>query len=504
MLELPNFSTLSISQDTTPASEANFAALDHLAIVVPDKPMPALLQSLPQGAQLKAAFDRAGGKKPVAGRLDNGRATGVTLAPIEAGGPHAELSWARRLLADCLREQPAKLGVMTAGLDAAQRERALLAVAAAAAAAAFRLPSFKTTDERDRPLRSLQLFAPKPRLRLQETRAQALGNNIARWFTALPANELTASSYRRAAEQLAGQYGLGHEFYGETRLRNLKAGAFLAVCQGNAERDAGILQLKYRPDKKNTPELALVGKGILFDTGGTNLKPFKGMLDMHTDMQGSAVALGCLIALATLKVPYAIDAWLAITENRMSATAYKSQDVVVASNGTSIQVVHTDAEGRMVLADTLALAAKKKPKLMIDFATLTGSCIAALTNRYSGVFSNRDGAGPILIRAGVQSGERVWPFPMDDDYDSSLRSDVADIKQCAADGYGDHILAARFLQRFVPQAIPWIHVDLSAGENKGGLAHVPTAITGFGVRLILELLRRETGSPAELAAKISA
>src|SRR5690606_30114197 len=119
------------------------------------------------------------------------------------------------------------------------------------------------------------------------------------------------------------------------------------------------------------PDLTLVGKGILFDTGGTNLKPFKGMLDMHMDMQGSAVALGTLVALKTLKVPYAVDAWLALTENRLSSTAYKSQDIVTAANGTSIQVIHTDAEGRMVLADALALAARDEPKLMIDYASLT-------------------------------------------------------------------------------------------------------------------------------------
>jgi leucyl aminopeptidase len=227
------------------------------------------------------------------------------------------------------------------------------------------------------------------------------------------------------------------------------------------------------------------------------------MLDMHMDMQGSAVALGTAIALAQLKVPFAFDAWMAITENRLSAKAYKSQDVIHASNGTTIQVIHTDAEGRMVLADTLALAAREKPKLIIDYATLTGSCIAALTDRYSGVFSNREGADAVLLEAGRNSGERVWPFPMDDDFEESLKSETADIKQCAADGYGDHILAARFLMRFVPKAIAWVHVDLSAGQRKGGLAHIPTEITGFGVRYTLELLRTG-GSPAAIAERFTA
>jgi leucyl aminopeptidase len=207
-----------------------------------------------------------------------------------------------------------------------------------------------------------------------------------------------------------------------------------------------------------------------------------------------------LLALAELEAPYGIDAWLAITENRLSPDAYKSQDVVTAANGTTIQVIHTDAEGRMVLADTLALAASGKPSVIIDYATLTGACVAALTERYSGVFSNRSAANALMQEAGAQSGERVWPFPMDEDYDELLKSEVADIKQCAVENAGDHILGARFLSRFVPKTIPWMHVDLSAGQHKGGLAHIPTDITGFGVRLTLELLR--TSAPDELARRL--
>jgi leucyl aminopeptidase len=283
-------------------------------------------------------------------------------------------------------------------------------------------------------------------------------------------------------------------------LRRLGAGAFLAVAQGNPTRDAGIMHLRYRPKGQTRGALALVGKGVLFDTGGTNLKPFLGMLDMHTDMAGSAVALGTLLALAELEAPYGVDAWLAITENRLSPDAYKSQDVVTAADGTTIQVIHTDAEGRMVLADTLAIAAREKPSVIIDYATLTGACVAALTERYSGVFSNRAAANMLMQEAGAQSGERVWPFPMDADYDELLKSDIADIKQCNVENAGDHILGARFLSRFVPKTIPWMHVDLSAGQHKGGLAHIPTDITGFGVGLTLELLR--TSAPDELAQRL--
>ncbi|HEU4530508.1 MAG TPA: hypothetical protein VFR59_04950, partial [Steroidobacteraceae bacterium] len=234
--------------------------------------------------------------------------------------------------------------------------------------------------------------------------------------------------------------------------------------------------------------VSLVGKGICFDTGGTNLKAHKSMLDMHTDMEGSAVALGTLLALTRLKVKFPVDCWLAITENRIGPHAYKPQDVVRASNGTSIHVIHTDAEGRMVLADALALASRRKPELILDFATLTGACVNALTERYSGVFTNRPRWRETLERAGTQSGERTWCFPMDEDFDSDLESPLADVLQCTTEGKGDHILAARFLSRFVDPAIGWAHVDLAASQRTGGLAHINTEITGFGVRFAVNLL----------------
>jgi leucyl aminopeptidase len=261
------------------------------------------------------------------------------------------------------------------------------------------------------------------------------------------------------------------------------------VSQGNAARDAGIIKLSWRPQEKNAkPALTLVGKGICFDTGGNNLKPFKGMLDMHEDMQGSAVALGLLLTLTRLGYPEPVDCWLAVTENRIGPSAYKSRDVVKASNGVSIEVIHTDAEGRMVLADTLAMAAADGPALIVDFATLTGACVSALTTRYSGVFSNRPTLYPSLVAAGQASGERVWGFPMDEDFDEELESTAADLIQCSAEGAGDHILASRFLGRFVGQDTPWVHVDLAAGHRKGGLGLIPTGTTGFGVRYATRLL----------------
>ncbi len=215
------------------------------------------------------------------------------------------------------------------------------------------------------------------------------------------------------------------------------------------------------------------------------------MLDMHGDMQGSAVALGSLLAITELGLDIATDCWLAITENRTGPDAYKSQDIVTAANGKTIQTIHTDAEGRMALADTLVLASRDKPGVIIDYATLTGSCVNAITTKYCGVFTNRAEWHPRLKRTGKSCGERVWPFPIGKEFLEDLKSDVADIQQCSAKAPGDHILAGSFLAEFIENDTPWVHMDLSASDNEGGLGHVPTKVTGFGVRYTLSLVLDE-------------
>lgn len=381
---------------------------------------------------------------------------------------------------------PSRVAVFAGVRGAARHAEWLEALCAAACAHGFRMPTLQASVPG---LEHVEVFEAAG---LDVARAQAAADaaNLVRHLAALPPNVLDAAGYRRAIAALARRHGLAFRWIGEAALRKAGAGAFLAVAQGSATRDAGIAHLSWRPRgaRRGAPDVALVGKGIVFDTGGTNLKPHRGMLDMHTDMAGSAVALSVLIALAVLRAPVSVDAWIAITDNAIGPRAYRPQDVVRAVNGVSIQIVHTDAEGRLILADALALAGATKPKLMVDFATLTGACVTALTERMSGVFSNREGLLAQLGAAGRASGERVWPFPLDEDYDSDIASRIADVAQCAVEGKGDHILAARFLQRFVPKDVPWAHVDLSSATRKGGLAHVPTEETGFGVRLTLNLL----------------
>ena len=414
--------------------------------------------------------------------------TRVAVAIVDAAmSPYERLLAAGKAARAALEDAPTRVLLLAHGLAAEPADAALRAGVAALQAAAFRLPNFKA-ERPVAPLARIDLVARTRLAGLDRELASAAGNNLARWLTALPPNLLDAGAYRRLLAEYARRNGLKFEFYDERHLHRLGAGAFLAVARGNAARDAGIARLSYRPRGAGRAAVCLVGKGICFDTGGTNLKAHAGMLEMHTDMQGSAVALGCLHALRALGERTAVDCWLAITENRIGPTSYLPQEVVRAHDGTTIQVIHTDAEGRMVLADALSLAAATRPRLIIDYATLTGACVRALTERYSGAFTNRLATRDAIEAAGVASGERVWCFPMDADYDTDLDSAIADILQCAVDGKGDHILAARFLQRFVPREVAWLHLDLAAGQRRGGLAHVGTDVTGFGVRFTLKLL----------------
>ncbi len=480
-----------VRQRTAPPGAAGLARHASAILLLPPRPEPALWARIPHGEALRGLFARQVRKAGDSVQLRVGARAETLLTAValaEQASPFERLQSAGKLARGALEGEPGAVLLVSQGCAAPAAEAALDALVAALQAAAFRCASFKSVRERRTKLARIELVHARKLPTLERTLAGAAGNNLARWLTALPPNVLDAAGYRRLLREFARALGLGVKCHGERELRRLGAGAFLAVAQGNATRDAGIVQLTYRPRRSRAAVLSLVGKGICFDTGGTNLKPHKGMLDMHTDMEGSAVALGSLHALHALGSPVPVDCWLAITENRIGARAYKPQDVVRAHNGTTIQVIHTDAEGRMVLADALSLAAARKPRALIDYATLTGACVHALTERYSGAFTNRPQTRAAIEAAGAASGERVWCFPMDADFDTDLHSTVADVMQCAVDGKGDHILAARFLNRFVPQATPWLHLDLAAGTRAGGLGHIGTDITGFGVRFTLELL----------------
>ena len=413
-----------------------------------------------------------------------------TVLPVDST-PFERLQRARQLVAAAQgTRRPRDMALVVSGYAPREAGSIAEALIAATLAAAAPLPSYKKEPALPQ-LKQLYLHGYQDARKFERTFHEAEGNTLARAMAMQPGNHLQPATYRRQLEQLSAAHGWELRFLDETALKRRGAGAFLSVCRGSTRRDAGIACLQYRPAVKRRRRVALIGKGICYDTGGVNVKPARYMYGMHGDMQGSAVALGTLLALTRLKADFPVDCWLALARNDVGPDASVPGDVVTAVDGTSIEIIHTDAEGRMVLADTLALAARTRGLgLILDYATLTGTCVQALGSGYSGAFSNRTQWLHALIDAGRHTGERVWPFPLDKDYDRALDSEIADVKQCSPNDEADHILAARFLSRFAG-TVPWIHLDLAAASCKGGLAHVPTQVTGFGVRLSLHLLLDE-------------
>ncbi len=396
----------------------------------------------------------------------------------------------RKAIKPLLEENPETLAICLFG-DDTTREANACAAFYVASVNAVQLPNHKGAksklENKNKALIEINIYGYKAEHDYGYVNARVAANTLCRSLTILPPNALTPTIYREKLKQIAKEYGWVWEEFDMPALKKMGAGAFYAVGQGSEPLDAAIVHLTYSP-KNSNKKIALVGKGICFDTGGHNLKPAKYMQGMHEDMNGSAVCLGILQAVTEMALEVKVDCWLAIAQNHIGPLAYKQNDVVTALNGMTIEIVHTDAEGRMVLADTLTLASRQKPDVILDFATLTGSMHTALSDRMSGVISNRPELACKALGAGATAGERVVAFPYDDDFDSDLESDIADIKQCTLEGGADHIHAARFLGKFIENDVAWLHTDLSSYNRKGGLGAVATDTNGFGVGFGIELV----------------
>lgn len=480
-----------LSENRHELTAKSLEAAGHALLLLPEAKT---LPEVPGAAELRAAMKRrdlktdALAKSPVAVQLPGG--TLAVYAMLKSDATTFEThERVRKALAPLLAEHPKSLVLGVFG-DDTFKARAAEAAAYAALVNAVPLPSRKSKP--DPLLKAVQLHGHKSADGLARVRALAEGNVLTRSLTVQGPDELTPGVYRRRIKALAKEYGWSVEEFPFDRLRKMGAGAFCAVAQGSPAKDAAIVRVSYKGAKAKGRKVAFVGKGICFDTGGHNLKPAKYMHGMHEDMNGSAVVLGILAAAARMKLPVALEGWVALAENHISPAAYRQNEVVTALNGTTIEIVHTDAEGRMVLADTLTLAAKGKPDLIADFATLTGSMHYALGSRMSGLFASSSALAHQASRAATTSGERVVVFPYPEDYDASLDSTVADVKQCSMEGEADHILATRFLSRFVGDT-PWLHMDLSGHSCKGGLGAVMSDTNGFGVAWGIHLLDAVAG-----------
>ena len=479
--------SLKLTQYAAISTEKSLSSEKHILFVLSEKSKEAVLfaETLENKLKRSKCEFKDLNKKPITVELPNGGlASFVMLAEkLTMFQKHTLLRTAVKPLLD---EQPESVAICVFG-DETTREAHACAAYYVTTVNAMELPSRKK-DNNAKLLKEISIHGFKATHDYDLVNARVAGNTLCRSLTMLPPNELTPTIYREKVKGLAKQYGWMHEEFDMPALKQMGAGAFYAVGQGSEPMDAAIVHLTYSP-KGAKKYVALVGKGICFDTGGHNLKPAKYMQGMHEDMNGSAVALGILLAATQMKLDVKLDCWLAIAQNHIGPLAYKQNDVVTALNGMTIEIVHTDAEGRMALADTLTLASRQKPDVILDYATLTGSMAVAVTDRMSGVIANKLELACKAITAGTLSGERIVVFPYEEDMDSDLDSEIADIKQCTLEGGGDHMLAARFMGKFIENDVAWVHADLSSTNRKGGLGAVQSDVNGFGVGFGLDMIK---------------
>lgn len=352
----------------------------------------------------------------------------------------------------------------------------------------------RTDDSEQRPLRLITVRVSDPRMAetaWAQLRATAEGVELARKLSAEPANIVTPAhmvAQARALERL----GVAVEVLDAARLTAEGLGLHLAVGQGSSHPPALVVMRWRGAGEGGAAPVLVVGKGLTFDSGGLCIKPADGMEEMKGDMAGAASVLGLLHAVATAQTPVNITGIMALAENMPNANAYRPGDILTGYDGTTVEVIDTDAEGRLVLADALAWGCRsEKPRAVINLATLTGSIVVALGRHHAGLFSNDDALARGLMRSGQATDELLWRMPLSQALDEDLKSDCADLKQCANAGrlLPDALHAARFLSHFVPDGLPWAHLDIAGvSERTTASAHMPAGATGFGVLTLFDWL----------------
>jgi leucyl aminopeptidase len=311
---------------------------------------------------------------------------------------------------------------------------------------------------------------------LEEGKILAEAQNFSRMLGNEPPNRLTPVALASYAKSVAEEFGLGFEVLDRDRMTQLGFGALLGVAMGSAEPPVLIL-LRYVPNEPVSPiHLGLVGKAVTFDSGGISIKPAEGMEQMKYDMMGGATVIGAMQAIAQLKPGIAVTAVVASVENMLGGRAQRPSDIVTTLSGKTVEVLNTDAEGRMILADALTYAIRLGCTHLIDAATLTGAVVVALGHTYTGVFGNDDGLRDRWMKAAATEGERMWPLPIDDDFKERLKGSFADLQNIGG-RYGGASIGANFLNEFVG-ATPWVHLDIAGtawlDEAKPWMAKGPT------------------------------
>jgi leucyl aminopeptidase len=371
------------------------------------------------------------------------------------------------------------------------------AVAMGLAAGAWDYTDTKTPApeaDRRRPLTAAQILGDDVAIIEQgiaSGSAIAEGHALARTLGMMPGNLCTPEFLANTARDIAARHGLGVTVLGRAEMEELGMGSLLCVAQGTPE-DPKLIALEYNGGAKGSAPVVLVGKGLCFDSGGISIKPAQGMEWMKFDMCGAAGVLGAMEAIARLELKVNVVGLVGSTTNMPSGTAFKPGDVVKSMSGKFIEIINTDAEGRLVLADVLSYAARYKPAAVIDAATLTGACVIALGHTASGVLGNNAELVQEVLGAGTRAGEPGWELPMWDDYKELIKSDVADIRNSGGRPAGT-ISAALFLAEFTGD-YPWVHLDIAGtAYTESELPTVPRGPTGVPVGTFVEFVRGRAG-----------
>lgn len=367
----------------------------------------------------------------------------------------------------------------------------------------YRFTKYRTKEEKNpKEIGQFTMIEKTPDLRairagvaLGETTARAVC--FSRDLINYPANEMTPTLMAKAAQKIAREHQVRCRIFSKTEIERLGMGAFLGVAQGSAE-PLKLIVLEYFGGRKGDPPVVLVGKSITFDSGGISIKPSEGMEKMKYDMSGGAATLGVIQAVSEMKLPVNVVGILPATENLPSGTAVKPGDILRSMGGWTIEVVNTDAEGRLVLADALTYGLRYRPAAIIDMATLTGACVVALGNHAIGMVGNNRNLVQRIVQAGEKTWERVWEMPLWEEYHEQIKSPVADIKNTGGRDAG-MITASAFLSKFV-EGYPWVHLDIAGVAWKDtDAAYIPKGGAGVGVRLLIQFLRDWAGERPNLS-----
>ena len=374
-----------------------------------------------------------------------------------------------------------------------KKDQAAQAAAEGAMLGLYQYTPYKTVDREDlKDMEKLNIIADGKDFSLIESavkKARIIAGAVyfARDLISAPANEMTPSIMAQKAREIAARKNVSCKVLDKKKMKEIGMNALLGVASGSCEEPKFII-LEYAGGRKNAAAIVLVGKGLTFDSGGISIKPADKMDEMKTDMSGGAAVMGAIMAAADLQLPLNITGLIPATENMPGGSALKPGDILKSYSGKTIEVLNTDAEGRLILADALAYATKYKPEAVIDLATLTGACVVALGDDVIGMLGTDDKLKKEIDKAAQNTGELVWELPLWESYHELIKSDIADYKNSGGRAAGT-ITAAAFLSKFAGD-YPWVHLDIAGPAwTSKDKAYVPKGASGVGVRLLVEFLR---------------